>query len=421
LVSGTTNQVELSTSKVLDLPVPCPPVPEQQRIVAKVDELMTLCDKLEAQQQERDRCFPQVSAALHAQFVESPTSAMLRDLLSGAVDASPDDLHKSILTLAVQGKLTSKSEDYANLSWQQAGIESEFAEELSGFEFPMGWRIQRLEDVAETVVDCPHSTPKWTSSGKICVRTNQFRPGYLDLNDSRFVSEEIFHDRTRRLAPQGDDVLYSREGGILGVACRVPFDTDLCLGQRMMLIRTGPDISPAFLETVLNSPLITGIAKSRTTGGAAPRVNMKTVRAYPIPVPPLDEQDDIVRKVDQLMKLIAKLEYQIRQKSSAAETLAQAAVAAITGTATQESKPMKAPKTELVTRLEVDRSRNRQPGDDEPLASLLAEHEGVLTAKALWQRSGLAIDAFYQQLKTEMAAGWILEPEPAQMREVASD
>ena len=76
---------------------------------------------------------------------------------------------------------------------------------------------------------------------------------------------------------------------------------------------------------------------------------------------------------------------------------------------------MKAPKTELVTRLEVDQSRNRQPGIDEPLARLLTEHEGALTAKALWQRSGLAIDAFYQQLKTEMAAGWILEPEPARL------
>src|SRR5205085_9273430 len=46
LVSGTTQQVELATSTAKTLPIPCPPVEEQSRIVAKVDELMALCDKL---------------------------------------------------------------------------------------------------------------------------------------------------------------------------------------------------------------------------------------------------------------------------------------------------------------------------------------------------------------------------------------
>ena len=81
---------------------------------------------------------------------------------------------------------------------------------------------------------------------------------------------------------------------------------------------------------------------------------------------------------------------------------------------------MKTPKTELVTLLQVS-PRSRQPSIGKPLAGLLAEHDGGLSAKALWQRSGLAIDAFYQQLKAEMAAGWIVEPEPARMREVEKD
>ena len=78
---------------------------------------------------------------------------------------------------------------------------------------------------------------------------------------------------------------------------------------------------------------------------------------------------------------------------------------------------MKAPKTELVTRLEIA-PRPERPKSDQPLAALLEEEKDGMVAKALWQRSGLAIDAFYQQLKTEMAAGWIVEPEPAQMREI---
>jgi len=80
---------------------------------------------------------------------------------------------------------------------------------------------------------------------------------------------------------------------------------------------------------------------------------------------------------------------------------------------------MKAPKTELVSRLQTKNTPNAD--DSAPLAKLLTEHNGELPAKALWQQSGLDIDAFYQQLRTEMAQGWIVEPEKAVMKEVAAD
>jgi type I restriction enzyme S subunit len=189
---------------------------------------------------------------------------------------------------------------------------------------PPDWRIATLTDVAEAIVDCPHSTPKWTASGKICVRTNQFRPGCLDLSDARFVTEATYGERTKRLTPAADDILYSREGGILGVACRVPPRVELCLGQRMMLIRANMSIRPRFLEVVLNSPLITGITRARTTGGAAPRINVATVRAYPIPVPSLAEQDSILAKVDELMAACDRLEAQLTTKETESRRLLDA-------------------------------------------------------------------------------------------------
>jgi len=75
-----------------------------------------------------------------------------------------------------------------------------------------------------------------------------------------------------------------------------------------MLIRAGTETRADFLEVVLNSPFITDIAKARTTGGAAPRVNMSTVRAYPIPLPPPTEQRRIVGKFNELMALCDRLE-----------------------------------------------------------------------------------------------------------------
>ena len=116
------------------------------------------------------------------------------------------------------------------------------------------------------------------------------------------------------------------------------------------------------------------------------------------------------------MFLVDQLQKQQTQKAKVATAYAQAAVSALTGTQTKEAKPMKAPKTELITKLET--GTKPKATDEAPLANLMAKHKGSLSAKALWQQSGLEIDTFYQQLKTEMAKGWIVEPEPAIMKEV---
>ncbi len=79
---------------------------------------------------------------------------------------------------------------------------------------------------------------------------------------------------------------------------------------------------------------------------------------------------------------------------------------------------MKIPQTELIAPL-----RLATPPDvkaQAPLAMLLARHQGEMAARDLWQRFGGEIDAFYAQLKTEVAHGWIAEPNVAQVREKAT-
>ena len=119
------------------------------------------------------------------------------------------------------------------------------------------WNLTTLESVVEVVVDCPHSTPKWIENGRLCVRTNNFKPFKLDLIDVRYVSEESYQERILRLEPQAGDVLYSREGGILGIACQIPTGVNLCLGQRMMLIRGNQNwLSGEYLTMLLNSEVV---------------------------------------------------------------------------------------------------------------------------------------------------------------------
>jgi len=158
---------------------------------------------------------------------------------------------------------------------------------------------------------------------------------------------------------------------------------------------------------------------SRATGTSDTmrNVSRQTIHELPIPLPPKSVQKQILEKVNFLTTYCRILETQLSQAQRTAERLAQAAVAVITGTQIKDKETMKAPKTELVTKLKLAASPNKN--DQAPLAAILARHNGELSAKGLWNYSGLEIDSFYQQLKTEMVRGWTAEPEKARIIEKA--
>ncbi|HAS6306440.1 TPA: restriction endonuclease subunit S [Vibrio vulnificus] len=346
-------QPNISREKIINTVIALPSTAEQHRIVAKVDELMTLCDQLEQQ----------TEASIEAHQVLVTT---LLETLTNSVDAdelmqtwarisehfdtlftteeSIDQLKQTILQLAVMGKLVPQ---YSNDKVQTTDLDPVVKKhrkllslatntgkiDLTSFEsiskkvsFPDNWAVRPLAEVVLAVVDCPHSTPKWTDNGEICVRTTQMAPFKLDLSSSRYVSSDTYIKRVERLEPTEDDVLYSREGGILGIACRVPSGTKLCLGQRMIVIRPSTFITSKFLELVLNSPLINEIARYNTTGGAAPRVNVAVIKGYPIPLPALDEQNRIIDKAEELTEICNRLKVRLKESHTIQQDLTNAMV-----------------------------------------------------------------------------------------------
>lgn len=153
--------------------------------------------------------------------------------------------------------------------------------------------------VCAKIVDCPHSTPKWEKSGKLCLRTTNFKRGYLDLQSPNYVSEETFHDRNRRIIPQPGDVLYSREGSVLGIACTIPSNVYPCLGQRMMLLRSGEKLNNCYLMHYLNSPMVTNHVIATKGGTGSPHINVGDIKEFKIPIPSLEEQSNIVRQIEE--------------------------------------------------------------------------------------------------------------------------
>lgn len=161
-------------------------------------------------------------------------------------------------------------------------------------ELPNSWSWSRLDEVCEGVFDCPHSTPKLTQAGPFVVRTQDIITGVFRAEHAGRVSEETYAERISRVTPSYGDLLYSREGTYFGIAAEVPKKTRVCLGQRMVLIR--PDrhrLDSSFLRYWLNSPIMAAHIHGYRDGSVAERLNLPTIRALPVLIPPLPEQKAI--------------------------------------------------------------------------------------------------------------------------------
>ncbi|MEH6726856.1 MAG: restriction endonuclease subunit S [Hyphomicrobiales bacterium] len=282
-LSSTTMGVAIknvaSVKTLKGMPIPLPPLEEQQRIVAVLDEdfegLARVRTHVETNLQNARELFESaVNSTVLGELHERPEEVQdvgLRQLI--------EEQSKRVSDKKFRGPRFVASKEVPNL--------------------PKGWTWASPEQLCTHIIDCLHATPKWTSVGEICLRTTNFRVGELDMTELRYVSPETYEKRIARLEPKPGDVLYSREGGILGIACMHPPGLKACLGQRMMHFRLKVDVMiPEFFCAVLNSALVLGEVRHFTGGAAAPHLNIGDIRQFPIPVPPLCEQKAMVEIIE---------------------------------------------------------------------------------------------------------------------------
>lgn len=177
-----------------------------------------------------------------------------------------------------------------------------------------------LDAISFGVFDCPHSTPRLSDEGPFMARTQDIRKGYFDTSVAVRVDEEVYAERTKRVEPVFGDVLFSREGTYFGDAAEVPKHMRVCLGQRMVLIRPNPEIiRPSYLRMQINSAYFQAMLRQYRDGTVAERLNLPVIRSLKISVPPLPEQDFVIRNISPLEK---KIELN-RQISTTLEAMAQ--------------------------------------------------------------------------------------------------
>jgi type I restriction enzyme S subunit len=344
---GTTMQ-NLNQSILARMPVGVPPLAEQKRIVAKVDELMALCDRLEAQQQERATRYASLARAAPARFAEAPTPANLQFLFHASYAIPPADLRKSILTLAVQGKLVPQdpNEEPAE-EWDRTFAESNSDADSSlrepPFELPGSWlwlRVASIFEVASGIQKTPQRTPRNNAFPYMGVG-NVYR-GRLDLTSVKKFELQPGELERRRLEA-GDLLIIEGNGSFneIGRCAKWGGEIKDCVHQNHVIRCRPCDTSVSdFTLLFLNSPNGMEIMQRLAiTSSGLYSLSVGKIRQIEIPIPPLAEQRRIVAKVEQLMALVDALETQLAASRATAANLLSALVAELTAPKTkQESK-----------------------------------------------------------------------------------
>ena len=355
------SQMNITQEKLRAAPIPICSTAEQHRIVAKVDELMVLCDRLEAEQAD--------AASAHARLVETLLGTLTQstdaaDLATNwqrlaehfdtlfTTEASIDALKQTLLQLAVMGKLVPQKPDdepaselLKRVAGERARLEAEgickkfkamppVGDDERPFEVPEGWIWERIGNyVIQTDYGLSEKTFAATD-GVPVLKMGDIQGGSVILGGQKAVPPTT--EGLPYLFLEPDDLLYNRTNsaelvgktGIFRGAAR-----QYSFASYLIRIRCASGmVSPTFLNFAMNAPMFreTEIVPHLKQQCGQANVNGTILRNMRIPVPPAAEQHRIVAKVDELMALCDNLKADLatahQRQGTLADTLIESAL-----------------------------------------------------------------------------------------------
>ncbi|MCK9460078.1 MAG: restriction endonuclease subunit S [Proteobacteria bacterium] len=355
---GTTNQVELATSRVKSQVVPLPSLGEQHRIVARVDQLMSLCDELEAkynaQQDQRQKLNAAALDTLLAAEDEAGFAAAWQrvcdsfDLLYDAPE-SVTKLRQAILQLAVMGKLVKQYPSDEPASVLLKKIAAEKARLVADgkikkekplppiepnevpFEVPRGWEWCKMDSLVFSLKNDLRTGPFGSSLHKADHRKNGVPVWGIETISKRgsFTGKnKIFVDSSKAIelssfSVKAGDIIVSRSGTV-GELCRLPDDIpDGLLSTNLMKVSLNRAlISPDFFCLLFKGTKSIDAQLAKLCFGSTRLFLTQSILGKLLfPLPPFAEQQRIVARVDQLMSVCYELEAKLTAARERAERL----------------------------------------------------------------------------------------------------
>ena len=188
------------------------------------------------------------------------------------------------------------------------------------------WTTLPLEEACKTIVDCPHSTPSYTTenTGFMCIRTSIVKKNKILWDDIEYIPEDEFIKRIQRKKPEIGDVVYTREGAILGIAAIIDRECNVALGQRSMLL--SPDANKClseFLCVAMNCDSFLDNALKGIAGSASPHINVGDIKSFKMIMPPIELQNQFADFVQQVDKSKSKIQKSLEKTQLLFDSLMQ--------------------------------------------------------------------------------------------------
>ena len=316
------------------LPFSLPPLAEQHRIVAKVDELMALCDRLDAAHTERKTTRDRLTATSLARLnTPDPDPAVFQNHATFALNnltslitrpAQIKAFRQTILNLAVRGKLVDQdpADEPASELLKRIGEAKAAAKRETGdarikpapaphadalpISLPVGWSVQSFENLF-LFIDYRGKTPPKTADGIPLITAKNVRMGSLNREPREFIAETTFRAWMKRGFPKLGDLFFTTEAPLANV-CLNDITEPFALAQRVICFQPYAEINTRFLMFAIMSDVMQDLIGEHSTGLTAKGIKAAKLKPLPLPIPPLVEQHHIVAKVDELMALCDRLD-----------------------------------------------------------------------------------------------------------------
>ncbi len=161
--------------------------------------------------------------------------------------------------------------------------------------------LSRLQDACASITDGDHLTPAFSETGVKFIFVGNVSTGRLHFDRVKHVTPDYFKALSATRVPRRGDVLYSAVGATLGVPAVVECDENFCFQRHVAILKPdSKKASPRFLWHMLRSRTVFDKAWASTTGSAQPTIPLRAIRELPLPLPQLDEQHRIVAELDAL-------------------------------------------------------------------------------------------------------------------------
>ena len=323
LGEGSTNQTELRPSTVAELFIPVPPIGEQERIVAKLLEVLPMADVYgikEKALQDYNKDFP----------IQLKKSILQEAVQGKLVPQDPDDEPAYVLLERIRaekeqlikaGKIKRDKHESVifrrdNSHYEKRGSKEENIDEIIPFELPDSWEWIRLSAILTSTdagksPQCenrPRNNGEWG-----VIKTTAIQDGYF-LAEENKVLPLNFNIQESMVVHHGD-LLITRAGprNRTGVICVVDGEPEyLILSDKTVRLSYLRDlVNPYYVMTALSSPAMQYFVIDAMTGMAASQVNIsqEKMKTFLLPLPPLNEQQRIVDEVGKIFDRIDKLNF----------------------------------------------------------------------------------------------------------------